>query len=77
MGEPVAVNIKLMRNGDTESHESVFVPKERVQWARKSEFMLACIGYAVGMARYFFFVLDYLCVLKYRELCTIFRSSIF
>ena len=55
MGEPVAVNIKLMRNGDTESHESVFVPKERVQWARKSEFMLACIGYAVGKDHYFFF----------------------
>ena len=33
-------------NGDVESsHEKI--PTERVQWARKSEFMLACIGYAV------------------------------
>ena len=33
---------------DVEStQEKVLIPTERTQWARKSEFMLACIGYAV------------------------------
>ena len=52
MGANETGDIELMKEiGDAEKGDagSTLIPQERVQWARKSEFMLACIGYAVGL----------------------------
>ena len=49
-------DVELMKqNGDMEKGgdpEKGLIPVERQQWGRKSEFMLACIGYAVGMEKF-------------------------
>jgi len=44
-------DIELMKDLATVDPEAgvALIPAERQQWGRKSEFMLACIGYAVGL----------------------------
>lgn len=41
--------MKSVEDAEDGEAESALVQPERQQWARKSEFMLACIGYAVGL----------------------------
>ena len=41
--------LKSMDNGLLEGEKDEKEGEERVQWGHKAEFMLACIGYAVGL----------------------------